>query len=135
MAELQKFFPRPTVETKEFWEGCRKKELLIQFCPKCGNHQFYPRIHCTQCMCREVEWVKSSGIGHVSSYTIVHRAISKAYAEEVPYVVALIELDEGVTMMSNIIGCLPQDVTIGMKVKVIFEEWSDQITIPKFSPL
>ena len=85
-------------------------------------------------MSREVEWVQATGRGKVASYTIIHRAISKAYLDEVPYVVALVELEEGPTMMSNIIHCEPEEVAIGMEIEVIFEDWSEKISIPKFRP-
>jgi uncharacterized OB-fold protein len=79
--------------------------------------------------------MKASGRGKVMSFTIVHRAISKAYLSDVPYVVAIIELEEGPTMMSNIIQCEPKAVEIGMEVEVVFENWSYTITIPQFSPI
>ncbi|MFC3040435.1 Zn-ribbon domain-containing OB-fold protein [Virgibacillus xinjiangensis] len=132
---IGKNFPQPTVETEVYWQGCRHHELLIQQCRECGHHQFYPRIMCTECMSRDVEWVKASGMGKVKTYTIMHQAISAAYAKDIPYVVAIIELDEGPTMMSNVIGCRPDDVKVGQEVKVAFEDWSDEITIPKFRPM
>ena len=130
-----KIFPRPTADTKRYWEGCKKHEVLIQYCSGCDKYQFYPRPICTNCMNEEIEWKKSTGRGKVLSYTSVHRAISKAYAKEAPYFVALIELDEGVTMMSNIISCKFEEIKIGMRVEVIFEDWSEEIAIPKFRPV
>lgn len=132
---LGKFVPRPTVETEPYWQGCRNHELLIQQCLNCHNIQFYPRIMCTQCTSREVGWIKATGQGEVLSYTIVHRAISKAYQSEAPYVVALIKLEEGPTMMSNIIGCDLNAIEIGMKVQVVFEDWSASMTIPQFKTI
>ncbi|MEH7177981.1 Zn-ribbon domain-containing OB-fold protein [Neobacillus vireti] len=129
-----KNFPNINVETEPYWQGCRNHELLIQQCSDCGRHQFYPRIICTDCSSKNVKWVRASGKGKVLSYTIVHRAISKAYKSEVPYVIALIDLDEGPTMMSNVIQCDPQNVKVGMEVEVVFEDWSEEITIPKFRP-
>ena len=77
----------------------------------------------------------ASGLAEVSSFTIVRRPVSKAYADEVPYVVALIKLDEGPTMMSNIVECDIDNVNIGMRVEVLFEDWSEEISIPKFRPV
>ncbi len=91
---LDKNLPQPTAETAADWEGCRKHQLLIQRCTQCGHYQFYPRIVCTACMSDGVEWVQASGYGRVSSFTIIRRAVSKAYAAEVPYVIALIELED-----------------------------------------
>ncbi len=132
--QLDKSLPQPTAETAAYWEGCRKHQLLIQRCTQCGHYQFYPRTVCTACMSDGVEWVQASGRGQVLSFTVIHRAVSAAYKAEVPYVLALIELDEGPTMMSNVIEIDAQNVAIGLPVEVVFEEWSDEITIPKFRP-
>ena len=127
--------PRPTPETAAYWEGCRKGKLMIQRCSSCGHHQFYPRLLCTECMSTQVEWIEAGGRGRVVSFTIVRQAISEAYAADLPYVVALIQLDEGPTMMSNVIGCNPERVVIGMPVEVVFEAWSEDLTVPKFRAL
>lgn len=127
--------PHPTPETAAYWEGCRQGKLMIQRCSACGHYQFYPRLLCTECMSAEVESIQASGHGKVISCTIVRQAISPAYVADVPYVVALIQLDEGPTMMSNVTGCNPEHVAIGMPVEVIFEKWSEEITVPKFSAL
>jgi uncharacterized OB-fold protein len=81
-----------------------------------------------------MEWVPASGKGKVKSFTIMHRAITKAYLAEAPYVIALIELEEGPTMMSNVVQCELENVEIGMEVEVVFEDWSEEISIPKFKP-
>lgn len=126
--------PRPTPETAAFWDGCRERRLMIQRCGACGHHQFYPRIICTACMSDQVEWVQAAGSGAVASFSIARRPVSEAYAPDVPYVIALIRLDEGPTMMSNVIDCEPEGVRIGMPVEVVFEDWTDEITMPKFRP-
>jgi uncharacterized OB-fold protein len=130
-----KNLPHPNPETAPYWEGCREQKLLIQRCSSCGHHQFYPRILCTECTSQQVEWVSACGRGKVVSFTIVRQAISEAYAADVPYVIALIQLDEGPTMMSNVIQSDPESVMVGMPVEVIFEAWSEEITVPKFCPL
>ncbi len=130
----QKFFPRPRPETAAWWEGCRHHELLIQSCMKCGHQQLYPRIICTACMSENLEWTRSAGRGRVLTFTICRRAVSEAYAGDVPYVIALIQLEEGPTMMSNIVECDPESVATGMPLEVVFEKWSEEITIPQFRP-
>ncbi len=127
--------PVPTRETQPYWEGCRKHELRIQRCTQCGHYQFYPRLYCTRCMSEEVEWVRASGRAQVLSFTIVYRPVSQAFAAEVPYVVALVTLEEGPQMMSQIVGCAPEEVFIGLPVEVEFEDWTEEISIPKFRPL
>ena len=79
--------------------------------------------------------MQASGRGSVKTFTIVRRAVSQAYAAEVPYVVALVDLEEGPTMMSNIVGCGVEEVSIGMPVEVVFEDWAEGVSIPKFRPL
>jgi uncharacterized protein len=133
-APVSKPIPVPTRETKPYWEGCKAHELRIQRCAACGQHQFFPRIYCTQCMSDRVEWVKASGRAKVVSYTIVHRPVSQAFAGEIPYVVGLVKLDEGPTMMTNLVGCTPEQLKIGMLVAVTFEDWTEEIAIPKFRP-
>jgi uncharacterized protein len=133
-ALVSKPIPVPTRETKPYWEGCKAHQLKIQRCAECGHHQFYPRIYCTKCMSDRVEWVEASGRAKVLSYTIVHRPVSPAFKEEIPYVVALVTLDEGPTMMTNLVRYAPNQLAIGMPVVVTFEDWTEEISIPKFRP-
>ena len=130
-----KFLPRPTAETAAWWAACQDNELLVQQCSDCGHYQFYPRVICTKCMSNELEWVKSTGRGEILTFTIVRRAVSEAYAADVPYVIALVKLAEGPTMMSIIEGCNPEDLKIGMPVEVFFDQWSETISMPKFKPV
>ncbi len=134
-ANATKPVPVPTLETRAYWEGCQRHELRIQRCAACGPHQFFPRIYCSKCFSDRVEWVTASGRAKVLSFTVVRRPVSPAFAGEVPYVVALVTLDEGPTMMTNIVGCAPEQVQIGMPVEVTFEDWTEEISIPKFRPI
>ncbi len=134
-SQMDKFLPRPTPESVPFWQGCRDHKLLLQYCTDCGKHQFYPRVICANCMSEQLEWREASGRGNVETYTIVTRAVSDAYAADVPYVIALITLEEGPRLMSNVIGCDVESVKCGVAVEVVFERWSDEITMPKFRPL
>ncbi len=131
-AHADKFLPVPGPETEPFWAGCRAGELRVQRCTGCGQHQFYPRTLCTACASTALEWIAVSGHGTVLSFTVVHRPLSAAYAGEVPYVVALVRLREGPTLMSNIIGGEAQALRVGAPVQVVFERWTADITIPKF---
>ena len=134
-APASKPIPVPTRETQPYWDGCRQHELRIQQYTACGHSQFYPRLYCTAGMSERVEWVKASGHGTVLSFTIVYRPVTQAFAADVPYVVALITLDEGPQLMSNVVGCAPETVHIGMPVEVTFEDWTEEISVPKFKPL
>jgi uncharacterized OB-fold protein len=134
-SHLDRFLPRPTPETAPFWQGCHDHKLLLQYCTACRKHQFYPRMICANCLSGPLEWREASGRGTVATYTIVTRAVSPAYAADVPYVIALIELEEGPRMMSNVIGCDVESVKSGIAVEVVFEDWTAEITVPKFRPV
>ena len=131
---LTRNLPVSTAETAEYWAGCRRHELLIQRCSDCGGYQFYPRILCVACSGRSLQWARASGRGTVRSFTVVRRAVSEAYAADVPYVVALIRLEEGPTLMSNIVGCAVEAVAMDMPVEVVFDDWPGDVTVPKFRP-
>lgn len=124
--------PVPTPLTMPYWEGCRQAELRIQYCPGCDHYQFYPRSVCTECL-GGVEWVTACGQGKVATFTVVRHPIAEAYAAEVPYVIALVELSEGPRLMSQI-DCDLDAVEIGMPVEVFFEPWSEDFLLPKFRP-
>lgn len=126
--------PEPTPETAEFWAGTARHELMIQRCQACGRHQFPPRIFCTACSSREVGWVRSQGLASVRSFTVVRRPVSEAFAGDVPYIVALVVLDEGPTLMTNIIGCKTEELRIGMRVTVCFDTRTPSCAIPQFAP-
>jgi len=134
VAEYQKPVPVPNAESQEYWAGCKRHELLIQRCRACGRFQFYPRAVCAGCLSQELEWAKASGRGTVYSYSVVHRAPTKAFAADAPYTTAIVELEEGVRMMTNVVGCPPEEVRIGMPVEVVFEDVSEEIALPKFRP-
>ena len=126
--------PVPTKETKPYWDGCKKHELHIQKCAACNHYQSYPRSYRPYSISDRVEWVKASGRAKVLSFTIVYRPVTQAFAGDVPYVVALVTLDEGPQLMTNVIGCPPEQVKIGMPVRVTFEDWTEEISVPKFKP-
>ncbi len=124
--------PLVTPEMAPFWEACAKGRLMLQHCADCGHRQFYPRLLCAACGGRGLNWLQACGRGQVKSWTIIRRAVSQAFAADAPYVVALIELAEGPTMMSNIIGCDPASITIGQPVRVTFEARGPNIALPLF---
>lgn len=122
--------PQLTPDSKEFWDGCKRHELLIQRCKGCGTYRHYPRPMCHKCNSMNAEWVRVSGKGKVFSWTVTARAFYPGF--EVPYAVVIIELDEGVRMVSNVVDCKPEDLYIGMPVEVVFEDVTKEITLPKF---
>lgn len=132
MTEYTKPMPMPDHVTSTFWDAARDGKLMLQRCPDCNEYQFFPQSYCRRCLSENLEWKESSGKGKVYTYTVVHRPPSAKFQDETPYTVALIELDEGVRMMSNIVGVSPDEVRVGMNVKVVFEEVTSMISLPKF---
>jgi len=134
MAEYQKPLPTITAESRPFWEGCARRQLLVQRCRACGARQHYPRGICASCWSNDLEWQASSGRGTVYTFTVTHRTQARGFKDEVPYVVAWVELEEGVQLLTNIVGCDPSRVAIGMPVQVTFEEAAPGVSIPHFTP-
>jgi uncharacterized OB-fold protein len=126
------FIPKPVLDgdSKQYWEGLKKRELWVQQCNDCNQHIFYPRSICPHCFSEEINWVKSVGMGKIYSYTVVHRAIGP-FKEQVPFVVAIVELDEGVRMMTRIKED-SQQISIDQKVKIFFENVDEDLTLPYF---
>ncbi|MFC2014367.1 Zn-ribbon domain-containing OB-fold protein [Chloroflexota bacterium] len=135
MQRYDKPLPFVHAETKPFWDGTKKHELLIQRCKDCGKFRFYPRTSCTNCLSDNTEWVKASGKAKVYSFTIAHRPARPAFANDVPYNIAIIELEEGIHMTSTIVDCTNEDITVDMPVEVVFDDVTPEITLPKFKPV
>jgi uncharacterized OB-fold protein len=130
--------PVPFVDSdnKVFYEGCAQGELWIQRCLGTGKFQFYPRL-CSVYTGGNVEWVKCAGRGTVHTFTVIRRNYPEPYFEPfTPYVVAIIDVEEGVRMMSNVIGCALEDVKIGMQVEVQFGcvSQAEQVFLPFWRP-
>ena len=130
----QKPVPRPGPESVPYWQGAKQHKLLIPHCKSCDHYWFPPSQRCPNCLSPDFAWVESSGRGKVYSFVVFHRVFHPAFETEVPYVVALIELEEGPRLLSNIIGIPPEDVRCEMKVKVTFDDVTPDATVPKFVP-
>jgi len=135
MTEYGKPIPFPDNVTSTFWEATKDNKLLIQQCDDCGARQFFPQSYCRNCLAENLGWIEATGRGKVYTYTIVNRPPTVRFQEDVPYVVALIELEEGVRMMSNVVGIDPEAVRIDMPVEVVFDEITPAISLPKFKPV
>lgn len=133
-SEYRKPIPEADEVSKTFWKGLQRRELLIQHCRDCDRYQFYPRPLCVHCWGEDLQWVRSEGRGTVYSYSIVRQNMMPGFAQEVPYVFAVVELEEGVRMSTNIVRCEPDKVTVGMPVVIEFERITNEITLPKFRP-
>jgi uncharacterized OB-fold protein len=127
--------PVPGVVSQPFWDGLKEHRLLVQRCVAGGHLFLYPREFCPVCHTAELEWQPVSGRGRVHSFTVVHRAANPVFQQEkAPYVFALIQLDEGPILTSNVEGVEPDAVTIDMPVEVQFDDVTDEVTLPKFRP-
>lgn len=127
--------PAPDPATREYWEAAKNGELRMPRCADCGKFHFYPRTLCPHCGSVKLEWQRCSGRGEVYSYTVVHRAPSPAFDAEVPYVVAVIALEEGPHLMSSVINMTPDAVRIGQKVQVSFKDTGNgEVMLPVFGP-
>lgn len=131
-APLSVFDLKPSSLTRAFWDAAREGRLLVQECNACGKKFFRPEIACPHCRAQDWRWVESSGRGKVYSFSVLHRAPSPAF--KAPFIFAAIELDEGWTMFSNLIGIEIDDAAIGMPVQVTFHKMSDELTVPLFRP-
>jgi uncharacterized OB-fold protein len=116
-----------------FWDAALRHELAIQKCDDCATFRFYPRPMCPQCHSTSSTWTTCSGRGTVYSYTVVRRPLARWFKERMPLVCAVIELEEGVRMISNVVGVSPEDVAIGLAVEVTFEDVNDEFALPMFT--
>jgi hypothetical protein len=126
--------PVPSEETAPFWEGTKQRELRIPYCRHCQRHFFYPRSFCPHCFGTELEWRKASGRGRLYTYGIQYRPAHPGFMNELPYVTAIVELEEGVRLMTNLVGVEPdpEKIRCDAPVEVVFEDVTDEITLPKF---
>lgn len=126
--------PEPTPETAPYWEGANRGELLIQRCHGCGRNFFYPRARCPLCSSPEVTWEAASGRATLHTYLINHRP-APGFEHDAPYAIAVVELEEGPRMMTNIVGVpiTPENLEVGMALEVRFEARGEQM-VPVFTP-
>ena len=124
--------PQPTPETKPFWEGLKERRLTIQRCNDCRKAYFYPRPFCPTCFSRNVEWFQASGRGTLYSFVVNYRP--PPYMGKDPYVIAVVELEEGPRMMTNLVGADPdpEKVRCDSPVVIEYDDVTEEITLPKF---
>lgn len=131
--DMKKPIPEMQPWTVEFWEGTKNGKLLIQFCKDCNSNIFYPRKYCPECWSSSLGWRESTGKGKVFTFSTAYSNVEPKFADELPYTVAYIDLDEGVRMPSRIVDCDPKDIKIGMTVEVVFHD-RDGVFLPYFRP-
>ena len=134
--QYNKPIPVPQGESDEYWNKAKEGELWLRNCNSCGNPYFYPRDISPCCFSKDTSWIKASGKASLYTYAIVHRAPHPGFAQDAPFVVAIVELEEGPHMPTNIVIDDPteENLKIGMALEVIFEDISEKIALPKFKP-
>ncbi len=125
--------PERTPETHPFWEGTAGGLLLLARCDACALVIWYPKTHCPGCGRDAVSWIAASGNGTVYSYSVVHRGTG-AFRDAAPFVVAYVELTEGPRVLTNIVGCEPDEVSIGQRVRVVFFDTGEGCALYRFVP-
>ncbi len=136
-AKLQHPVPAASWETRAWWEGCGRGELVLQRCGACGKVQHKPRAVCATCLSSEIEHFVASGRGQVYTFTVTHQNQAPGFREACPYVLAYVELEEGPRLLTNVIGCDPGEVSVGMPVVVDFAPVDDEreaFAVPRFRP-
>ncbi|WP_033318307.1 Zn-ribbon domain-containing OB-fold protein [Streptomyces yerevanensis] len=124
--------PMPTELSEPFWASARRGELVVPYCPSCDLRFFVPEPACPGCMSPDWRYEPSAGRGTVYSVTVVHRAPGPGF--DTPFALAVIDLDDGGTLLSHVDADTPDDVVIGLRVRVDFRPYTDEITLPYFVP-
>ena len=135
--DLERPLPQPiTPEARPYWDGLKQGKLMLPRCAACARPFFYPRVVCPMCGGRDIGWVEASGRGRLYSFAIAHQSINRAMKVPTPYVLALIELEEGPRMMSNLVNVAadPAQLRCDMPVRVVYRRLTDDVTVPLWEP-
>jgi hypothetical protein len=129
-----RILPSSTTLSEPYWDAAREGKLVFQECRQCGTRWHPPMPICPECHSSEVDWRPAAGGGSVYTYTVVYHPTHPAFQDQVPYVVAVVELDEGPRIVANIKHCPVESVHGGMRVAIYFEKVSDSISLPQAEP-
>jgi uncharacterized OB-fold protein len=135
MMSKPKPIPRPAPESAPYWEAAKQHKFQVPHCNACGQYWFPPSASCPHCLSTDFAFTEVSGRGKVFSFVTFHRVYHPAFEQEVPYVVALVELEEGPRLLTNIVGVPVDKVVCDMPVKVVFDDVGDGVSVPKFTPV
>jgi len=127
--------PRPTKLSRPFWEGAKRHELLLLNCNACARIWFPPSSRCPNCLSTDVAWKPASGRGKVWSWIVMWQRYFPAFDADLPYNVAYVQLDEGPKLMTNLVGVAPEDIRCDMPVEVVFDDVTEEFSLPKFRPV
>lgn len=134
MANHDPLVPDVGEEDAPFWEWTRKHELRMQECQACGHGWWPPSSVCPECWSEDIDWIRLSGDGTVNSWVVFHQRYYAQFEDEIPYNVAEIELEENRRYLANIVECENDEIYRGMEVEVVFDDITDEITLPRFRP-
>ncbi len=137
MADYRGALPQPTPETQPYWDGLRQHTLRLPYCAACQAYTFYPRPFCARCFSWDIVWRECSGRGVVHTFVINHRP-APGFEDRAPYVIAVIELEEGPRLMSNLlldVPPTPDTVRVGMPVQIVYADVTPAVTLPQFRPV
>jgi uncharacterized protein len=128
--------PLPSIdeESRPWWEALKRHELYIQKCRACGALRYYPRALCPECLSSATEWLRVAGKGRVYTFTVTRQNQLTGFRESLPYVLAYVELEDGVKLLTNIVDCKPEEAQIGMAVEAVFDDVTGEVTLLKFRP-
>ncbi len=132
--EYTKPIPRPDAFSQPFYDGTRRRELMLQRCGECGRWMWPFRTRCIECFGDQLTWAAARGTGTLYSWTLVHQIFHPGFAPEIPYNVAQVDLDEGVRVITNIVGVPNDELRVGLPLVVTFERISNELALPKFRP-
>lgn len=132
--EYQKPLPVRTEENAPYWDSAKRHALELQRCGGCGRFRYPPSAFCPHCLSEEAEWQPASGKAAVYSFIIVHQRYDPSFADDLPYNVAIVELDEGPRLVTNIVGCRNEDIHVGMPLVITYADVTEEFTLPKFRP-
>lgn len=124
--------PRPDLDTQPFWDGCDEGKFLVPRCRACAATRWPPGPMCPECQSQDTEWIESSGRGKVYTWVVATHPVDPVLADQVPYVVGMIELEEGVRVVGNVEGCDPGEVTAEMPVELVFADLGNGRRLPNF---
>jgi len=134
MSELPVRAPHPTVETQRFWDGTAEDRIELARCTSCSFIPWPPRAVCPDCQSTDWTWETLSGNGTVYSFSVTRAGVSRTWKEHLPIVIAYVQLDEGPTMMTNIVDCEPDTVRIGLAVEAVFDDTGEGTSLVRFRP-
>jgi uncharacterized OB-fold protein len=127
--------PVPNHGTQSFWDGCRQHQLKFQQCVECVTVNWPPSYLCSHCLSVRFDWIVSKGVGKIYTYVTYYRAFHSSFKDDLPYISAVVELDEGPRILTNIVNCSLSEVECEMRVIVEWDDITSEYSLPKFRPL